>query len=122
MAAGFQPAAATAWLVEGLLIYLSRAAAVRLLEAVRGLSAPRSRLAEERQVDGHDQLRQRGLALPRMSELAAMWKGGLGEDLAGWLARQGWVTSTHDRAAIGACYGRPGPASDGSGFVTATRP
>jgi O-methyltransferase involved in polyketide biosynthesis len=42
-----EPAEPTAWLAEGLLIYLSAAQAARLLAAVGQLSAPGSQLAFE---------------------------------------------------------------------------
>ncbi len=46
-AAGFDPAAPTAWIAEGLLIYLPPDAQDRLLDNVTALSAPGSRLATE---------------------------------------------------------------------------
>ncbi|MEC3953675.1 SAM-dependent methyltransferase [Nocardia sp. CDC153] len=44
---GFDPDAATAWLIEGLLIYLTPAAQDQLFDAVAALSAPGSRVAIE---------------------------------------------------------------------------
>ncbi|WP_040814945.1 SAM-dependent methyltransferase [Nocardia concava] len=44
---GFDPEAPTAWLVEGLLIYLTPAAQDQLFDAIAGLSAPGSRVAIE---------------------------------------------------------------------------
>ncbi|MFE3193032.1 SAM-dependent methyltransferase [Nocardia sp. NPDC059240] len=44
---GFDPAAPTAWLVEGLLIYLTPAAQDQLFTAIAALSAPGSRVAIE---------------------------------------------------------------------------
>src|SRR5258706_16150930 len=46
-AAGFDPAAQTAWLIEGLLIYLSKEDAARLLTTVTELSAPGSQVSLE---------------------------------------------------------------------------
>ncbi|WP_433891677.1 class I SAM-dependent methyltransferase [Streptomyces sp. CA-111067] len=46
-AAGFDPAAPTAWLAEGLLLYLASAAERRLTAAIDGHSAPGSSLAFE---------------------------------------------------------------------------
>ena len=46
-AAGFDPAAPTAWLAEGLLIYLPPEAQDRLFDTITGLSAPGSALATE---------------------------------------------------------------------------
>ncbi|MEU5161063.1 class I SAM-dependent methyltransferase [Streptomyces sp. NPDC020875] len=45
--AGFDPAAPTAWLAEGLLFYLPAAAETRLIGLLNGLSAPGSALAYE---------------------------------------------------------------------------
>ncbi|MGE0778581.1 class I SAM-dependent methyltransferase [Mycolicibacterium sp.] len=45
--AGFDPAAPTAWIAEGLLVYLPPEAQDRLLAGVTSLSAPGSRLATE---------------------------------------------------------------------------
>ena len=46
-AAGFDPAKPTAWLAEGLLMYLPSDAQDRLFEQVTALSAPGSRIAAE---------------------------------------------------------------------------
>ncbi|CAJ1505801.1 SAM-dependent methyltransferase [[Mycobacterium] kokjensenii] len=46
-AAGFDPAAPTAWLAEGLLMYLPADAQDRLFEQITALSAPGSRIAAE---------------------------------------------------------------------------
>ncbi|WAJ46339.1 class I SAM-dependent methyltransferase [Mycobacterium sp. Aquia_216] len=46
-AAGFDPAAPTAWLAEGLLIYLKPEAQDRLFDNITALSAPGSRVATE---------------------------------------------------------------------------
>jgi len=46
-AAGFDPTAPTAWLAEGLLIYLPPDAQDRLLDTLTGLSAPGSTVATE---------------------------------------------------------------------------
>jgi hypothetical protein len=50
-----------------------------------------------------------------------MWKGGLGEDAPEWLARHGWQTQAHDRAALAASYGRPVTGPWIGGFLTAVR-
>lgn len=47
VAAGFEPARPTAWVAEGLLFYLHEDAVHRLLEDMRGLSAPGSHLATD---------------------------------------------------------------------------
>ncbi|RAU91982.1 class I SAM-dependent methyltransferase [Mycolicibacter senuensis] len=56
--AGFDPAAPTAWLAEGLLMYLPADAQDRLFEQITALSAPGSRIAVETAASHADQRRQ----------------------------------------------------------------
>jgi methyltransferase (TIGR00027 family) len=120
-AAGFQPAQPTAWLAEGLLVYLSAEQAAGLLAAVGELSAPTSRLAFEHGDVAAASLLARARAIPAMDPFTSLWKGGLGADAPDWLARRGWQVRLHDRAALAAAYGRAAPASSGGGFLTAVR-
>ena len=115
--AGFDSGLPTAWLIEGLLAYLTADEAALLLTRVGALSAPGSRLSLERNNAA------RTLAEGDRSgieEYATLWKGGLGGDTAGWLGRHGWRTEVHDLADVAASYGRPLPGSSLSGFLTAT--
>jgi methyltransferase (TIGR00027 family) len=115
---GFDASQPTAWLVEGLLIYLTAEEAARVLTAVGNLSAAGSRLSCER---GNSRTMAGGAAAtPAMGKLTSLWKGGLGEDAADWLARSGWQTQIHHLSALAASYGRPVPRETRSGFVTAT--
>jgi methyltransferase (TIGR00027 family) len=57
-AAGFDPAAATAWLAEGLLMYLPADGQDRLFEQITALSAPGSRIAAETAANHADERRQ----------------------------------------------------------------
>jgi len=57
-AAGFDPAARTAWLAEGLLMYLPAAAQDRLFEQITELSAPGSRIAAETAARHADERRE----------------------------------------------------------------
>jgi len=118
--AGFDPAQPTAWLVEGLLIYLSSDQAARLLTEVGTLSAPGSRVSLERG-DAVSRLISEINTTPRGARLAALWQGGLGEDNAAWLEARGWRAVRHDMAGVAAGYGRPAPEDSRSGFITATR-
>jgi methyltransferase (TIGR00027 family) len=120
-AAGFQPAQPTAWLVEGLLIYLYADQAARLLTAVGELSAPASQLAFEHGNIADSSLLADARAIPAMDQFTSLWKGGLGADAPDWLTRHGWQAHTHDRAALAASYGRAVPASSSGGFLTAVR-
>ena len=118
-AAGFDPAAPTAWLVEGLLIYLSADEADRLLGTVGALSAAGSRIAFEYEDLDSDPVRAQIRGTPAMAEWTALWKGGL-PDYPAWLAAHGWAPTVHDRAEIAAGYGRPLDWPAAGGFVTAT--
>lgn len=118
--AGFDPARPTAWLVEGLLIYLSADQAARLLTGVGTLSHPGSQLALERG-DYAPSLISETRTTARGARLAALWQGGLGQDHAAWLGEHGWQAVRHDMGQAAAGYGRPAPYDTRSGFVTATR-
>lgn len=119
--AGFRPSEPTAWLAEGLLLYLSAAQAARLLSTVGRLSVPGSRLSFEHGAIANTALLAQARAMPSMERYTALWKGGLGDDAPDWLARQGWRARTHDLASVAASYGRPVPGSVGGGFLTAVR-
>lgn len=119
--AGFDPAEPTAWLIEGLLIYLGKEAAAALLETVGRLSAPGSRLALV-----HSGMRET-VRLSRedagMSAATSLWRGGLGADPALWLGHRGWDIRPYGTAELAAAYGtaRPEVAGAGTTFLIATR-
>ncbi|QWF81333.1 SAM-dependent methyltransferase [Amycolatopsis sp. CA-230715] len=120
--AGFDPAAPTAWLAEGLLIYLTRDEAAALLTTVTGLSAPGSRISFEHRPDPDGT----GLAaLARAhhagKHVTGLWKGGFGGDGPEWLSARGWAVTVHDREELADAYGRPVDEASGVGFLTATR-
>lgn len=115
--AGFDPALPSAWLAEGLLVYLTAEEAGQLLSVVGKFSAPGSRLHLER-----------GSAAggpppsdPALAHITSLWKGGLGTGTAEWLAGRGWQVEIHDSALLAAEYGRPHAQPSGSGFLTARR-
>jgi len=119
--AGFDPAVPTAWLIEGLLIYLTRDEAVALLDTVNAVSAPGSRVSfEHRPGDAPDSLVSRARATEDGEHVTALWRGGLRDTAPEWLAAHGWEPSTVTRAELAAAYGRPS-ADDATsgGFVTA---
>ncbi|WP_329577797.1 SAM-dependent methyltransferase [Kitasatospora sp. NBC_01250] len=110
--AGFDPAARTVWLVEGLLVYLGAEEAAALLDTIDSLSAPGSRLAlthgsKDRRRAGASQVVAGAEHAAELAPLVAMWRGGLDEDPVGWLARRGWRAERHDRAELAVGYGRP---------------
>ncbi|MEX5633052.1 SAM-dependent methyltransferase [Parafrankia sp. FMc2] len=88
--AGFRPAEPTAWLAEGILVYLAEDQAERLLAEITDLSAPSSRFALEdaRNLAGGmlDQIRRNS----PMGQFADLWKGGLEGESPAWLGAHGW--------------------------------
>ena len=117
--AGFRPAEPAAWLVEGLLTYLTADEAASLLSAVTELSAPGSRLACEQPAEAP---RDPPAVSPQLAPFAAMWKGGLGAGLSQWLAEEGWQVRVITRDAVATALGRPPPVRSHGGYLTATRP
>lgn len=113
-AAGFDPAAPTAWLLEGLLVYLDADEAATLLTGVGALSAPGSRVSlSEGRAPGRIIAENGGSETYR--DLTALWKGGLGEPAADWLARAGWHVTRHHRTELERAYGRVRAEEDGAG-------
>ncbi len=109
---GFDPAAATAWIAEGLLPYLPPQAQDRLLDNVSALSAPGSRLATENITDMGVFTDERARAM------RTTWrKHGLDIDVAElvWhgerqparehLAATGWAVTPHPTERLYADYG-----------------
>lgn len=119
--AGFDPSAPTAWLAEGLLIYLSADEAGQLLGVVDELSAAGSTLSFEHGGITTSPLLTQSRTLPAMRDYTELWKGGLGDDTVGWLDRLGWRTQRHDLAGVAAHYNRPVPDTSTGAFITATR-
>lgn len=119
--AGFDPSAPTAWLIEGLLIYLTGEEAATLLTRLDGVSAPGSQLSCEHRDNAANSILAKARAAPEMDEVTALWKGGLGEDLAGWLDRAGWAVHTYDGATLAGRYGRSHPDANSVGFLTAVK-
>jgi methyltransferase (TIGR00027 family) len=119
--AGFRSSQPSAWLAEGLLIYLSAGEAARLLTTAGQLSTPGSHLSFEHGTIADGALLAQARAMPSMDRYTALWKGGLGEDPSDWLARHGWRARIHDLATVAASYGRPVPGSVSGGFLTAVR-
>lgn len=103
-AAGFDPARPTAWLAEGLLMYLPAEAQDRLFEQITELSAPGSRISAEA-VRHHDeerraQMRQRwekmadDLGIERTVDIADLTYNDVHRaDLTDWLNAHGWAAS-----------------------------
>ncbi|MGV0837172.1 SAM-dependent methyltransferase [Mycolicibacterium thermoresistibile] len=102
---GFDPQAPTAWLAEGLLMYLPADAQDRLFEHVTALSAAGSRLAVEtaasQPVDRREEMRARferiaaQFGLEKALDVAQlMYDDPDRADVADWLGRHGWQTES----------------------------
>jgi methyltransferase (TIGR00027 family) len=108
--AGFDPAAPTAWLAEGLFPYLTDEAIESLLNHVHKLSAPGSRIAAEHMPGGTSAIGgslARGIAERASEELTTIWITDQRHDPASWLLTHGWTTSMTRAASAGSAYGRP---------------
>ncbi|MEV5575549.1 SAM-dependent methyltransferase [Spirillospora sp. NPDC052269] len=119
-AAGFDPSRPTAWLVEGLLIYLSEDDTASLLDGVGAMSAAGSRLATEGG-SGTDWLIGLARTHPEQFPAGGLWKGGLGEASASWLEDHGWSVEEQGLGDVAASYGRPAPDATPRGFLIAER-
>ena len=106
-AAGLDPARATAWIAEGLLVYLSAADVDRLLATVTGLSAPGSWLGLTMTTRDADELADTRLATLRQSRAP--------DDPVGWLAGHGWAADVSDLREVLRAHGRPLPERPGAG-------
>jgi len=101
VAAGFDPKAPTAWLAEGLLMYLPAEAQDRLFTQITELSAPGSRVAAETAANHADERRQE--MRDRLDRVAAklgiertvdiqdlIYQDDDRADVAAWLNDHGW--------------------------------
>jgi methyltransferase (TIGR00027 family) len=103
-AAGHDPDVPTAWIAEGLLIYLPQDAVELLMARISAQSAAGSRMGLT--------LGSRGVierfgadAAPGSS--VSMWISEMPDDPVGWLAGHGWEADTHTLRERAAAYGRP---------------
>jgi len=115
LGAGFDPGASTAWLVEGLLVYLETDDARALLETLTNASAQGSRLAFEHSANTRD------VTAGDTAAVTSLWRGGVGDDIEVWLAAQGWTVTVDNLGDIAAGYGRAPSRPTTSGFLRATR-
>lgn len=109
-AAGFDPAAPTGWLAEGLVPYLDDDQRDRLLAAVAALSAPGSRLA-------FDYIEATAPDRPAMRTTSDLVRQ-MGAELtltagspAAWLAERGWQAGLFRVPDEAERYGRPLPST-----------
>ncbi|CAM5741488.1 class I SAM-dependent methyltransferase [Mycolicibacterium aubagnense] len=113
-AAGFDPSAPTAWIAEGLLIYLPPEAQDKLFDNITALSAPGSRLATEFHTDHGAGMAQRGAAMSERwrgagldLNLTDLWYQGDRTSVVEHLDASGWNTTARPRLDVFAEYGRP---------------
>ncbi|KUI24350.1 SAM-dependent methyltransferase [Mycobacterium sp. IS-1742] len=102
--AGFDPAQPTAWLAEGLLMYLPADAQDRLFEQITDLSAPGSRIAAEtagvQADDRRQEMRERFERIAEKFEMTAtldiqqlIYEDPDRADVADWLDAHGWTAT-----------------------------
>lgn len=134
---GFDASQPTAWLAEGLLMYLPADAQDRLFENVTELSAPGSRVAAEtmgeRSDDRREQMRERVAKFaeqlgvqPMVDVQSLMYSDPDRADVAEWLGAHGWTAmsvASHDEMRRLGRWVLPGEVEEKafSIFVTATR-
>lgn len=103
-AAGFDPTAPTAWLAEGLLMYLPAEAQDKLFTEITELSAPGSRVSAEaighRDEERREQMRMRWekmadeIGLERPVDISDLtYNDSHRADLTEWLSAHGWIAS-----------------------------
>jgi methyltransferase (TIGR00027 family) len=132
VAAGFNPALPTAWLAEGVLLFLSNAVEVGLIDAVDGLSAPGSSVAFEAKLardlpDAQDDPLYSTARGQVGFDLLAMLDGEPRPDSSGELAARGWSTSVHTPFDYTHLHGRgplpePNDPLSGNRWVFAEKP
>lgn len=118
-AAGFDPAAPTAWLAEGLLMYLKPEAQDRLFDTITALSAPGSRVATEfvTSVVDFDAERARTISNPFRDhgvdvDLASLVYTGRRNHALDYLGAKGWRLEGVPLAELFRRSGLDAPAPD----------
>lgn len=120
--AGFDPNRRTAWLAEGLLLYLPAQAEDELFDHMEELSAPGSRIAVEKAPAG---VLARTAPPPRVTEAAdelgfdvtVLWNGEARRDCADRLRAAGWSVESTTLSELGARLGRPVPDNDVTAWI-----
>ena len=130
-AAGFDPSQPTAWLAEGLLMYLPAAAQDRLFEQITALSATDSRIAVEtagrHAPERREEMRKRFERIadqigmqeaPDITELT--YDDPDRADVADWLSAHGWTATAEPSHEVQRRLGRhiEVPMNDGDAFAT----
>jgi len=134
MHSGFDPTQPTAWIAEGLLVYLPPEAQDRLFDNITALSTPGSQLATEYHPDAGASISERAAVLKSEwqeygfdVDLADLFYKGERSHVVDYLAGRGWHVSAKSRPEMFSEYGRVFPDIDAlapirnSLAVTATR-
>ena len=103
-AAGHDRTRPTAWIAEGLLIYLPEDAVERLVALVGEQSAPGSRMGLTL---GSRGVLERFGADAEPGSAASMWVSEMPDDPVGWLSDHGWDAEAYTVRERAAAYGRP---------------
>lgn len=130
--AGFDTSIPTAWIAEGLLIYLTAEQNDALMTTISGSSLTGSRLAVTLSGPGSldvpgdgDRHVDEEAPIGSFASVNAMWKWEAPEDPAAWLAGYGWKAEVFSARERAEAYGRPlpesAPASAARSLVTAVR-
>lgn len=125
LTAGFDAGRPTAWLAEGLLVYLTAEAETRLLRTAADLSAPGSRIALEI-VGEHttDEVRRDPIFTEGREKLGvdmgALFSTEQRRDPVAWLTERGWAMTGGSPFRFQARYGR-GPGDDSGDVVSRMR-
>jgi methyltransferase (TIGR00027 family) len=111
--AGFDRSQSSAWLAEGLLIYLTSEQNEALLRTISSASPVGSRLGVtlggkgSLDVPGDDAIHRD--AIGSVGSVRAMWQSEAPDDPAAWLASYGWEAEVFSARERAAAYGRPLP-------------
>ena len=113
---GFDDTTPTAWIAEGLLIYLPPDAQDRLFDNITALSVPGSRIATEYHPDGGTGIADRAASMSAQwgehgldLNLGDLFYGGERQPVVDYLKHLGWQVSARPRPEMFAAYGRPYP-------------
>ena len=132
---GFDVSQPTAWIAEGLLIYLPPEAQDRLLDNITELSAPDSRFATEYMAGGttlpdswRDRFKKYSAQIGSDIDLPALFYDGERNSVGDYLAERGWRISVQTTRESYAANGFDMPDdetlvefSDTTGYLTASR-
>ncbi|MEU7478965.1 SAM-dependent methyltransferase [Lentzea sp. NPDC042327] len=107
--AGYDPRRPTAWLLEGLFMFLPPEAGERIMHWVGALSARGSTLALEHVNRAFRELPQMRAVQQRFDSMDAGWCSDV-EDPVAWLAGHGWRGTVTHQVDLAARHERPVPA------------